>query len=426
MPTLSNILLLIQTQFKKKLFKETSWSFVTKGSIFVLFMGLNIILARYLGTERFGTLSYFLSVFSIIELISYLGINKVARNYAAKYNHETKLPSVIRTSFTLRLLISLIFSLLLLMFYQPIADKMNRTDLIPLFIASIPLLFFSGILEYVRETFNGLHRIKYNFYIGVTENGAKIIFAVPFVIYFGLIGVIHAFTISFILASGIGLYFLYKRYYKTTEDTHENLTKEMLVQSIPLFLNSIGFMIATEVDTVMVGMLMGDYEVGLYAVAKQVLSKLPHIAFAIAIGVMPLFAKYEKDPENLKKLFYKLLRTNTLIFIPLSLFILCTAWFFVPLIYGTEYSDSVWPLVFLLPYLISVSYSVFFSYFLDYRGKAYKRAINLTVGIALNIFLNFLLIPKFGAAGASIATSASYMPYVILNWVEVRKELQLK
>jgi O-antigen/teichoic acid export membrane protein len=43
--------------------------------------------------------------------------------------------------------------------------------------------------------------------------------------------------------------------------------------------------------------------------------------------------------------------------------------------------------------------------------------------MALNIILNILLIPKYGAIGASIATSIAYTPYVILNWLEVRKIL---
>jgi glycosyltransferase involved in cell wall biosynthesis len=38
--------------------------------------------------------------------------------------------------------------------------------------------------------------------------------------------------------------------------------------------------------------------------------------------------------------------------------------------------------------------------------------------------LNYLLIPPCGAIGAAIATSTSYLPYVILNWLEVRKSLR--
>jgi O-antigen/teichoic acid export membrane protein len=65
--------------------------------------------------------------------------------------------------------------------------------------------------------------------------------------------------------------------------------------------------------------------------------------------------------------------------------------------------------------------SIILSSFLDYIGKAKKRAYNISVTIILNIGLNIILIPRYGATGAAIATSVSYLPYVILNWLEVRK-----
>ena len=62
-----------------------------------------------------------------------------------------------------------------------------------------------------------------------------------------------------------------------------------------------------------------------------------------------------------------------------------------------------------------------FGRFLTYQGLAKKRAINLSITVVLNVGLNFLLIPKYGAAGAATATSISFIPYLITNWLEVRK-----
>jgi O-antigen/teichoic acid export membrane protein len=194
--------------------------------------------------------------------------------------------------------------------------------------------------------------------------------------------------------------------------------------SIPLFFVSIGFLIATEVDTVMLGLLSSDAEVGTYAVAKQITIKLPHISLAMAMGTMPVFAKLnDGNKEELKKLFYKLLRTNALIFGIIALAIVFLSWFFVPLIFGVQYSASVLPLQILTVYLLSFSFSVFLSSFLDYQGLAKKRAVNLSVSAILNIVLNFILIPEYGAVGAAIATSISYLPYIFLNWFEVKRVL---
>ena len=91
------------------------------------------------------------------------------------------------------------------------------------------------------------------------------------------------------------------------------------------------------------------------------------------------------------------------------------------MIFGKEYLGSVLPLQILTFYIICFSFSIFLSSLLDYQGKAKKRAVNLSFTLIANIILNYILIPPYGAIGAAIATSTSYLPYIILNFIEVRK-----
>jgi len=139
---------------------------------------------------------------------------------------------------------------------------------------------------------------------------------------------------------------------------------------------------------------------------------------------MPIFAKLDdQNREKLRKIFAKLIKANTAIFFSIAVIIITLANWFMPKIYGSNYVASAMPLILLLPYLIMFSYSVFFSTLLDFRGLAKKRAINISFTIVANILLNYLLIPKYGVNGASIATSISYLPYFVLNYLEVKKEL---
>ena len=66
---------------KNKLIKETLWGFATKGVSFVLFMALNIFLARILGVEDFGLWSFLFAIISGIFLISMFGINASRKIY---------------------------------------------------------------------------------------------------------------------------------------------------------------------------------------------------------------------------------------------------------------------------------------------------------------------------------------------------------
>jgi O-antigen/teichoic acid export membrane protein len=411
---------------KNKLAKETIWSFLSKAATFVLFYALNIYLARILGVELFGQWSFFYSILSIILLVSYFGINASSKKFVAEHNKSENLRPVLRGAFQARFLFSLVFSVALVIFSRQIAEFLGRPELSELLFLSAPLVFLSGGVEFLKDVFVGLHRVKYNFIINSIEFGLKLFFVwLFFLSAIKLSYIVNSYSIALLIALIVGAGFVYFQFYLPSEPSKKNFLREILKYSIPLFFVSIGLWIATEIDTIMIGYLRTDYEVGIFSAAKQIIVKLPHIAVAISMGTMPIFAKMNWDNrKKLKKLFKKLLIYNTIIFGLISLVIVSLSWWFMPAIYGQKYAESAKPLMLLAPYLVMLSYSVFLSSFLDYRGLATKRAINLSFTMILNVTINYLLIPKYGAIGAAIATSASYIPYFVLNWLEVKKELK--
>ena len=364
---------------------------------------------------------------TIIILLSYFGVNDSTRKFVAQYNKTGELNNVLKSSLKLRLIFSLTFTVILILVHKPLAILVGRPEFAPLFLLSAPLIILAGFVEFLKNIFMGLHRIIYNFFVNFLEYSLKLILVIAcLTVSLDLANIINSFTIACLITSVIGFYILYTKFYGENETHVENdFVVTIFRYSIPLFFISIGFLIATEVDTLMLGLLSTDAEVGTYAVAKQIIIKLPHISLAMAMGTMPVFAKLnEGNKEELKKLFYKLLRTNALIFAIISLGIVFLSQFFVPLIFGVEYNSSVLPLQILTIYLVGFSFSIFLSTFLDYQGLAKKRAVNLSVSMVLNIVLNLILIPEYGAVGAAIATSISYLPYIFLNWMEVRKVLK--
>ncbi len=415
----SNYLRILQN----KLLKETFWSFATKGSGFFLFIALNVFLARSLGVERFGQWSFILSIITVTFLLSYLGINRSTRKYVAQYNKTDLLGSVLISSFRLRIVFSLLFSLILLALYKPLAAFMGWSGFETIFFYAIPLVFFSGFVEYFKDVFQGLHRLKYNFIITSLEYGLKLVLAIGFLsCWHSLTSIVNSFTLALLLTSIVGFYILYTRYYCRPAEPHRDFTSDIFRYSIPLIVISIGFLIATEVDTIMLGLLSTESEVGFYSVAKQVVVKFPHISLAIAMGAMPVFAKLnESNKTELKNLFSKMLRFNLLLLLVIVAGVLLLSGYLVPLVFGSEYSASVLPLQILTIYVVGNSMAILFGSFLDFQGLATKRGINIVATIVFNIVLNAVLIPVYGAVGAAIATSVSYLPYVFLNWLEVRK-----
>ena len=402
---------------------ETIWAFSTKWLTLILFIWINIILARSLSVADFGLWSLFLSIITVICVLSYFGINNSSKKFVAQYNETENLENVLTSSLKLRIIFSALFSFLVFLVAKPLSIILWYPELTGLLLLGIPLVFLSGLVEYLKMVFMGLHKIKYNFIINTLEYSLKLILIIIFLFFSSHIhSVIQSFIIAMFITSSVGLYLLYFNFYKNLKKSDYNFTNDILKYSFPLLFISLGFIVLTEIDTMMIGMFSSIEEVGIYAVAKQIIINLPHIAIAITMGTMPIFAKLNK--ENKKKLnikLFELLKIVLLIYIAIMIGILILSPLLIPLVFGNNYINSVLPLQILSFYSVLVGISVVLTAALDYTWRAKKRALNISFTIILNIMLNLILIPKYGAVGASVATTISFLPYIILNYIEILK-----
>ena len=71
-----------------KVVKETSWSLLARIIAIALIFTTNIILARYLGPDKFGIYNIFLSVINVVLVIVALGLDFSASRMIAKYSNE--------------------------------------------------------------------------------------------------------------------------------------------------------------------------------------------------------------------------------------------------------------------------------------------------------------------------------------------------
>jgi O-antigen/teichoic acid export membrane protein len=413
--------------------KETLWSFATKLAAAVLFVVLNAYLARVLGPDLWGSWSFLLSILTVVFLLAHLGLNNATRAYAARYLGTGSLRQVLRASLALRIAASAAFTAVFVLLNEPLAGWIDRPDLAGPLRAAAPLVFLMGFSEYLKQLFTGLHRLKFHLVINLIEFGGKIVLAYLLLeVAVSLENIVLAFWLAVGLSVMAGMW-VWNRFYldpgsagipddepgKTVET---DLMAGILRYSLPLFMISLGFLALTEIDTLMLGFLATDFEVGQFAIAKQLANKLPQFALALSMGTMPVFARL--SPENLAAMRakYKLvLRLNALAFLPGGLLLILLSPWLIPLIFGPEYRGAVLPLQILTVWVVLSSFNQFFNALLDYQGRASRRARNFVLTIFLAVGLNLVLIPHFGAVGAALSTTVSFLPYVVLNVFEVRE-----
>ena len=182
------------------------------------------------------------------------------------------------------------------------------------------------------------------------------------------------------------------------------LLRRMIGYGLKFHVSILAGAIMLRVDLLVVNHFRGPEEAGVYSVASQ---------FALLLMLLPgviatlLFPRVTAEQDARGETTCLVTRYTTLI-----MFLCCLAAvpfsLLLPVLYGAAFSDATRLLLILLPgvYLMGLE-SVLVQHF---SALGLPRAIPLywVITLALNLILVFVLVPRFGAQGAAIASSISY------------------
>lgn len=196
--------------------------------------------------------------------------------------------------------------------------------------------------------------------------------------------------------------------------------KYALKISIPSIFHTLSDLVLMQCDRLMLTSMVGAEETAEYSVIYNVSSIIVAIYQAINGAWTPWFYRRisERDTENTKKYqgYYML---------AFSIFA-CGMMTISPELIKIISPSNYWHGISYVAPIVMASYLIFlyafFSSYLLYVKKTGIIAINTIVAAILNLVLNYILIPKYKATGAVIATVMSYLLLFFLHFFSIRKE----
>ena len=185
-------------------------------------------------------------------------------------------------------------------------------------------------------------------------------------------------------------------------DLHRHL-RPMLV----FFAMSCAVTIYTNLDLVMLGFMTSDWEVGNYHASVMVKNILVAAVTSLAAVLLPRASYYVENGqmEEYRTISRKALNFAVLSSMPLSLFFVMSADKCISFLAGDAYNGAVVPLRILMPAIVFIAVSnITGIQMLVPLGKEKVVLVSELAGMAVDIVLNSVLIPKYGASGAAIGT----------------------
>jgi len=305
---------------------NTLWLFAEQVLRMVAGFLVGVWVARYLGPEKFGLLSYALAFVSIFQGIAKLGLDGIVVRDLVQ--EPEKRDVYLGTSFWLKLLGGVITFLIIaiILFIQSIsASKFFSETNIYILIIAFGIVFQSfEVIDFyyqatVQAKYISIRRIIQLILSSIIKICLVLISAD--LIWFVLVSFFDIISLSimgWLIYRSQGLP-NFVRYFDI------GIGKKLLRDSLPLLLSSIAISIYMRIDQVMIKNMLGDREVGLYSAAMRLVEVWYFIPMIITQSVFPAIVNAKKISEEvyykrLQQLFSLLIWIAIFIAIPISVF----------------------------------------------------------------------------------------------------------
>jgi PST family polysaccharide transporter len=390
----------------QKILANTGWLFGDR----ILRLGVGLVVgiwvARYLGAEQYGIYNYALAFVSLFGVLATLGLDTIAVRDLVR--DPARQDVLLGTVFGLKVIGAVVACLTVTaaISVQRPADGLMR---LIVFLLASGLVFqaFDAIDFWFQSCIQSRYTV-------IARNTAFLTTAVIRVLLIQLQAPLLAFVIAGLVEVGLGAVGLVVAYQRQGGrirawrfDT--GCAGQLLRESWPLILSGLAIMIYMRIDLIMLGELVNDRAVGVYAAATRLSELWYFIPTAIVSSVFPSIIEARKRSEaeyyrRLQQLFDVVAGLALVIAVPMTAL---SSWV-IHVLYATEYAAAgpilavhIWAAVFVFLGVAQSPWDVA-------EGLTRLSLMRTVIGAVVNVGLNLLLLPAYGGLGAAVATVVAY------------------
>lgn len=362
---------------------------------------VGVLTARYLGPSNYGALNYTASFVTFCTSLATLGMEGVVikKIIASPEDEGIYIGSCMFFRF-----ISAILSTCLITFTVFILNPREPIKVILVLLQSLQLIFQA---VYILDSW--FQRYLKSKYISIGKMLACVIVAI-YKVYLlvtakSIIWFAFSNSLTYIIVA-VSLYIFYKKEHAPKIKISISVGNEVLNESYHFILSGLMTAIYSQMDKIMIGKMLTDFDVGLYTTATAICSMWIFVPTAIVNSFRPTIMVIKQSGNQVfyKKRLEQLYSFIIWLCIFVSITICILGPFIISVLYGDEYMGAIETL------RISI-WSETFAMMGTARGiwilcenKNKYVKYYLVIGAIINVILNALLIPALGINGAAFAT----------------------
>lgn len=360
--------------------------------------------SRILQAENYGNYSFSSSFVSYISFIACLGISTYAvREGARVRNNKDEVNKFVNEVFTINVISTVIA--ILTMFIIVNYVKEIREYKYVIYILAINIIFTTIGTDWVNIVYEDYSYIAVRY---VLTHILSLFLLFLFVrsrndiLWYALVSISGN-----VCANIINFFHVRKKYDLHSKIVRRSLKTKHIVPIFVLFSSGIALNIYINSDVTVLGIIKGDYAVGIYTVATRIYFMVKTMINSVTTVVIPRASSMLESEDNseVSLLYKQTLSAVVLLSIPALIGLISMSDEIILLLSGGEYLNAAVPLRILSIALIFATLGSVFVNCILTPHRMEKTVLKFTlVSAVVNIILNIILIPRFGYNAAALTT----------------------
>lgn len=374
--------------------------------------------SRILLPEGTGKVSFATSVVTYFMMLSQLGIPMYGIRACAKVRDDREaLSRTVHELLVINLVMSLI-AYILLGGCVLLVPKL-RAEKTLIFIISITIVLNALGMEWLYKALEQYTYITVRSMIfkviGIIAMFALVHKRADYVIYGGI-------TIFAASASNI-FNFIHAHKYIDVRPSGKNNFRRHIKPIMVFFAMSCATVIYTNLDTVMLGLMKSNADVGYYNAAVKIKGILVGIVTSLGAVMLPRLSYYiqQGQKEEFGRLTQKAMNFVVLAATPMMIYFMCFAKEGIFFLSGFAYTGSILPMQIIMPTLLFIGMTnVMGIQILVPLGREKSVLYSEIAGAVVDLIVNTILIPRYASAGAAIGTLLAEIVVWIVQLIALR------
>lgn len=376
--------------------------------------------SRTLGVDNIGIYSYTNSVAYMFMLFGMLGISNYGNRSVARVRDDREtLSKTFSSIYLLQLSINLIATSSYFIYLWLFGSHYGVIDW-------LQLVYVISICFDVSWFYFGLEKFKLTIIRNLAIKVASLALIILVVKAESDLWKYTLIMAGSTLVSQLCLFSLLPRFVEFSLPTFKDVLSHLREVAV-LFIPVLSFSVYRVMDKAMLGGMFSVTELGYFEAAEKVINIPLAIITALGTVMLPRMSYILSDPEaDYKKTIRESMQLALILSTTMAGWLIVASKDVSDVLFGPEFDESA-EIISLLAVTVvaSACSNVVRTQYLIPRGLNSIYVTSTVGAAALNLAINIVLIPRFGAFGACVGTIAAEFFVVVYQFVSMRKDLEV-